>query len=183
MSKTIDFSEIKTAYITGDESYAKLSERYGVSKSHLTKTATAQKWPKLRKQYREKTVERAVQKVSRAHAKKLATVYEASELLDKATMKLLNTLEDEGLDAIMKNGQPGRELESLSKALLNADELKRRLNGMLMPRDAERLRLDREKLELDKKRAEEERLRREEEKTVSKDVNFTIEPELQEFVK
>lgn len=148
----IDWAEAKTAYITGEESYAALAERLGIAKSVLSKTATAQKWPKLRKQYREKTVTRAVQKASRAHAKKLAGVYEASEVLDGVIMALLNSLKEEGLSVIMGNGTPGRELESLTKALLNNDELKRRLNGMLMPRDAERIKLDREKLEIEKKK-------------------------------
>lgn len=148
----IDWTEAKTAYITGEESYAELAERLGVGKTQLGKIATAQKWPKLRRQYREKTVTRAVDKASRAHARKLATVYEASELLDQSIMALLNQLKDDGLKLIMGNGTPGRELESLTKALLNADELKRRLNGMLSPRDAERLKIDREKLEIEKRK-------------------------------
>lgn len=148
----IDWTEAKTAYITGEESYAELAARLGVGKTQLGKIATAQKWPKLRRQYRDKTVTRAVDKASRAHARKLATVYEASELLDQSIMTLLTRLKEDGLSAIMANGTPGRELESLTKALLNADELKRRLNGMLSPRDAERLKIDREKLELEKKK-------------------------------
>lgn len=148
----IDWTEAKTAYITGEESYAELAARLGVGKSQLGKIATAQKWPQLRKKYRERTVTKAVEKASRAHARKLAKVYEASELLDESIMALLNMLRNDGLESIMGNGTPGRELESLTKALLNADELKRRLNGMLNPRDAERLRLDREKLEIEKKR-------------------------------
>lgn len=148
----IDWTEAKTAYIAGEESYAELAERLGVGKTQLGKIATAQKWPKLRKQYRDRTVTKAVEKASRAHARKLAKVYEASELLDESIMALLNMLRDDGLKAIMANGTPGRELESLTKALLNADELKRRLNGMLSPRDAERLKIDREKLELEKKK-------------------------------
>ncbi|MBP3410082.1 MAG: hypothetical protein J6M10_03705 [Clostridia bacterium] len=148
----IDWAEAKTAYITGEESYAALSARLGVSRSVLTKTATAQKWPKLRKDYREKTVTKAVQKASRAHARKLAKVYEASDMLDEALMAFLKLLNEDGLKTITAGGAPGRELESLTKALLNSDELKRRLNGMLMPRDAERMKLDREKLEIEKKK-------------------------------
>jgi len=101
-------------------------------------------------------VKKAAEKASRAQADALAEIYKASDLLDMVVVTLLRELKENGLAAIMGNGTPGRELESLSKAILNNDELKRRLNGILLPRDAERLRLDREKLELEKKKAEEE---------------------------
>ena len=82
-------------------------------------------------------------------------LYDHQGLKAAATIvALLKELSERGLDTIMGNGTPGRELESLSKALLNNDELKRRLNGILLPREAERLKLDREKFEVEKKKLE-----------------------------
>lgn len=150
----IDWTAAKTAYITGRESYPKLAARFGVSESQLSKVGTKEKWPKLRKEYREKTVRKAAEKASRAQVKELAKIYEASNILDGIMVALLKELSENGLDTIMGNGTPGRELESLSKALLNNDELKRRLNGILLPREAERLKLDREKFEVEKKKLE-----------------------------
>jgi hypothetical protein len=150
----IDWTAAKTAYITGRESYPKLAARFGVSQSQLSKVGTKEKWPKLRKEYREKTVRKAAEKASRAQVKELAKIYEASNILDGIMVTLLKELSEHGLDTIMGNGTPGRELESLSKALLNNDELKRRLNGILLPREAERLKLDREKFEVEKKKLE-----------------------------
>lgn len=150
----IDWTAAKTAYITGRESYPKLAARFGVSQSQLSKVGTKEKWPKLRKEYREKTVRKAAEKASRAQVKELAKIYEASNILDGIMVALLKELSEHGLDTIMGNGTPGRELESLSKALLNNDELKRRLNGILLPREAERLKLDREKFEVEKKKME-----------------------------
>lgn len=152
----IDWTAAKTAYITGTDSYPKVAARFGASVSQLSKVGTKEKWPQLRREYREKTVKKAAEKASRAQADALAEIYKASDLLDMVVVTLLRELKENGLEAIMGNGTPGRELESLSKAILNNDELKRRLNGILLPRDAERLRLDREKLELEKKKAEEE---------------------------
>jgi hypothetical protein len=75
----------------------------------------------------------------------------------RLVMELLLALKNEGLDTIMGNGTPGRELESLSKTLLNNDELKRRLNGKMMPRDEARIKLDREKWEAEQRRMEAEK--------------------------
>ena len=150
----IDWTAAKTAYVTGSESYRELAIRFGVSESQMSKKGTRGKWPDLRKEYRAKCAKRALEKASRAQANKLAKIYEASDILDQVVMELLMALKNDGLDTIMGNGTPGRELESLSKTLLNNDELKRRLNGILMPRDAERLKIDREKLDLERKKFE-----------------------------
>ena len=151
----IDWTAAKTAYITGMDSYPKLAAKFGVSESQLSKKGTREHWPKLRKEYRAKCARMALEKASRAQSDKLAKIYEASDILDAVVMELLMALKNEGLATIMGNGTPGRELESLSKTLLNNDELKRRLNGILMPRDAERLKIDREKLDFERKKFDE----------------------------
>ncbi len=148
----IDWTAIKTAYITGDESQGQLAARFGVSRSRLSDICRIEGWVQARSDYRAGAVQAAVRKASRAQANKLAKIVEASDLLDDVLTALLNRLAQDGLDTISMNGTPGRELESISRAILNNDELKRRLNGMMLPRDAERLKLDREKWEAEQRR-------------------------------
>lgn len=150
----IDWTAAKTAYVTGSEGYRSIAARFGVHRNEVAERGRRENWVQARREYREKTVRKACQIASRAQAKELAKIYEASDILDGVIVALLTELASHGLDAIMGNGTPGRELESLSKALLNNDELKRRLNGILLPREAERLKLDREKFEVEKKKLE-----------------------------
>lgn len=148
----IDWPAIKTAYITGGEGQQKLAARFGVSRSRLSEVSRKEGWVRLRAEHRAKTVQKATQKASRAQADALAKIVQASDILDQVLLTLFERLNVEGLAAISGNGMPGKELESLSRALLNNDELKRRLNGKMMPRDEARIRLDREKWEAEQKR-------------------------------
>lgn len=175
--KAIDWTAIKTAYITGDESQRQLAVRFGVSSSALADKCRSEDWVAQRKKFRSDTVAKAAQKASRTRAHALAKVIEASDRLDDVLTDLLQKLATEGIGLLVLNGNPGRELESLSKAVLNSDELKRRLNGLLMPRDEARMRIDREKLELEK-----EKLAKEESKD-AKDIEFRLAPELEELAK
>ena len=153
----IDWPAIKTAYITGSEGQQELAKRFGVSRSRLAELCRKEGWVQLRAAHRTATVQKATQKASRAQADALAKIVQASDILDQVLLTLFERLNAEGLAAISGNGMPGKELESLSRALLNNDELKRRLNGKMMPRDEARIKLDREKWEAEQKRMEAEK--------------------------
>ena len=173
--KKIDWAAIKTAYITGDDSQRELSARFGVSYSALADRCRREGWVDERKKLNSRAVAQAMQQATRTRARALARIIEASDALDNVIAAFAARLATEGLEAISLNGQPGRELESLSKALLNSDELKRRLNNMLLPRDEERMKLDRQKLELEKKKqaAEEQS---------DKKIVFELAPEIRELI-
>lgn len=64
----------------------------------------------------------------------MAKTITASNMLDDAALALLRELTENGLESLLSTRQPCRELESLSKALLNSDELKRKLLGLLSPK-------------------------------------------------
>lgn len=155
-SKAIDWAAIKTAYITGDESQRALCKRFGVGYSALAEKCRKEGWVDARAKWRRDTVAKATQKASRTRARALAKVIEVSDAFDDVLAAFVQKIATEGIDLLVLGGNPCRELESLSKAILNDDELKRRLNGMMMPRDEARIKLDREKLELEKKKAEQE---------------------------
>lgn len=156
MADKIDWTAAKTAYITGSMGYREIAAQFGVHRNVVAGRGKQEGWVAARKKHREQTVTKSCQIASRAKAKELAKIYEASNILDEVLVALLMELKNNGLEAVSGNGTPGRELESLSKAILNNDELKRRLHGILLPRDEERLKLDREKLEMDKRKLEAE---------------------------
>ena len=156
MAEKIDWTAARTAYITGSMGYRDIAAQFGVHRNEVAEKGKREGWVEARKKHREQTVSKACQIASRAKAKELAKIYEASNILDEVLVALLLELKNNGLEAVSGNGTPGRELESLSKAILNNDELKRRLHGILLPRDEERLKLDREKLEMDKRKLEAE---------------------------
>lgn len=172
--RQIDWSAIKTAYITGEESQRELAERFGVSRSFLSDKCRREGWVQERQQYNAKTVQQAVRQASRTRARDLAKLIRSSDILDDVVLELFERLSREGLKAISASGAPGRELESLSRALLNNDELKRRLSGKMMPRDEAKLQLEREKLELEK-----ERLRKQDEGGAQ--MAFEVSDELKEL--
>lgn len=156
-----DYSKIKTEYITGDLSVAKLAEKYHVGLKGCTECCRLEGWVNLRKEYRQKVTNEAVQKASRVRAEELAAyslrMDATAEKLKSVIDNMLAQLEQGRYDLIDGNGSPGREIESISKAINTIDDLKRKLYRELSPRDEVRLQLDREKLELEKQKYNEEK--------------------------
>lgn len=80
----IDWSAIKTEYITTNTSYRKLAEKYGVSYVQIGNVGREEKWVELRKQHLNRTVTKTVAAVETAQvnrAKKIQGV--ADKLLRK----------------------------------------------------------------------------------------------------
>ena len=152
-----DWTPIKTAYVTGSESYATLAERFHVAYSQLAKKAGKEKWPKQREEWRKDVALQAERKASRAQANKLAKLMEASDLLDDGLYTLIAKVA-ESLEVLMISGQPCREASELAKALKTAAEAKRNLYCIPTQAEeaaqkiaAERLNMDKHKAEMDNK--------------------------------
>lgn len=67
-----DWKQIKTEYITTDTSYRKLSAKYDVPMSTLTRIAIKEKWVEARERYKNKVVAKTVEKMAVKEANKLA---------------------------------------------------------------------------------------------------------------
>ena len=50
----VDWSAIKTEYVTTDTSYRKLCDKYGVSMTEVSRHGKEEEWRKERKKYQEK---------------------------------------------------------------------------------------------------------------------------------
>ena len=80
-----DWQAIKTEYITTDTSYRKLAQKYGVSTTQICNVGRDEKWVEQREQYLNKTVSKAIDKISSKKADKMARI---DDLADKLLEKL-----------------------------------------------------------------------------------------------
>ena len=80
-----DWQAIKTEYITTNTSYRKLAQKYGVGYSVIGERARLEGWVKQREQFRNKTITKAVDKMSSKKADKMARI---DDLADKLLVKL-----------------------------------------------------------------------------------------------
>ena len=79
-----DWKKIKTEYITTDTSYRKLAQKYGVHYKVISERGKAEKWVELRAQHRDKTLTKAVERISDRQADQMARIHGlADQLLDK----------------------------------------------------------------------------------------------------
>ena len=80
-----DWQAIKTEYITTDTSYRKLAQKYGVSYQAICHRSKEEGWIAQREQHMNKTVTKAIDKISSKKADKMARI---DDLADKLLEKL-----------------------------------------------------------------------------------------------
>ena len=80
-----DWQKIKTEYITTDTSYRKLAQKYGVSFQAICHRSKEEGWIAAREQYMNKTITKAVDKISNKKADKMSRI---DDLADKLLEKL-----------------------------------------------------------------------------------------------
>ena len=80
-----DWQAIKTEYITTDTSYRKLAQKHGVSYQAICHRSKEEGWIALREQHTNKTVSKAIDKISSKKADKMACI---DDLADKLLEKL-----------------------------------------------------------------------------------------------
>ena len=80
-----DWQAIKTEYITTDTSYRKLAQKHGVSYQAICHRSQEEGWIAQREQHTNKTVSKAIDKISSKKADKMARI---DDLADKLLEKL-----------------------------------------------------------------------------------------------
>lgn len=79
-----DWLKIKTEYITTDTSYRKLAEKYGIHRNVIAARGKEEKWPELRRQYRDKMVTDTVETIESEAVDRAARIHRvADKLLDR----------------------------------------------------------------------------------------------------
>ncbi len=120
-----DWQKIKTEYITTNTSYRKLAEKYGVSRVQIGTVGKQENWVELRRQYRDKTLSKTVEKISNQQAKQAAKV---SALADKLLLKLekaIDELDDSGTVQVDNKG-----LRQLTAALQQLQQIKGEISDL-----------------------------------------------------
>lgn len=89
-----DWNAIKTEYITTDTSYRKLSQKYGIHHNVIYNRSKNEGWLEQRERHRDKTVTKAINKVSDKQADRTARLIHVSDLLLGRVEKLLEGEEE-----------------------------------------------------------------------------------------
>lgn len=147
----MDWSKIKTEYITTDTSYRKLADKYGINKDTIYAKAKKEGWPEQRRQF-----------VDRTQTKMLAV--EETRTVDRAT-KLLDVS-----DLLLSKVR--QLLESDDKIALDTQGM-RHISGVL--KDLKEIQMVRSDADLREQEARIAKLRREAEKDEEeKDKTVTV---------
>lgn len=82
----VDWSAIKTEYVTTDTSYRKLCDKYGVSMTEVSRHGKEEEWRKERKKYQEKAYAKTLDTLIKGQQKRI-------ERLQNITDKILDKIE------------------------------------------------------------------------------------------
>ena len=87
----MDWNEIREEYLRDDtSSYRKLAQKYGVSLTAIYNRAKAEKWQEQRKQLKDKTITKSIEKLSDKKANQAAKY---GDMVDTMTEKLTKAIE------------------------------------------------------------------------------------------
>ena len=82
----VDWTKIKTEYITTDTSYRKLGQKYGIHYKAVSDKGKAEGWVELRSQHRDKTLTKTLDRICDKKVDRAARLQSVAE-------KLLDTVE------------------------------------------------------------------------------------------
>ena len=102
-----DWQAIKTEYITTQTSYRKLAQKHGVSYQAICHRSKDEGWITLREQHTNKTVSKAIDKISSKKADKMARI---DDLADKLLEKLEQAITELDLQ-LYKHTYKTKEIE------------------------------------------------------------------------
>ena len=86
-----DWKKIKTEYITSNTSYRKLAQKHGISYQAICRRSQAEQWSEQREQHMNKTVTKAINKISEKQVDRAANLVAVSDLLLAKVKSLLET--------------------------------------------------------------------------------------------
>lgn len=90
----VNWNDIKTEYITGtNTSYRKLSEKYGIHESVITKRAVAEGWYPAKKKYNRDLVAKAIKKTQNSEANRLSKLQSAADSMAKVIDGVFNDVQ------------------------------------------------------------------------------------------
>lgn len=106
-----DWQKIKTEYITTDTSYRKLAEKHGISYQAICRKSKDEGWIEQREQHMNKTVTKALDKISEKKADRAARLQcvadkllgQVESLLDKTDPMKMDTQSMKHISGVLKD--------------------------------------------------------------------------------
>ena len=120
---TADWRKIKVEYLKGKTTYKKLGEKYGVSESVIRKRASKEGWREQRNNFDTKVEQKVLERACDARAKEFETLAQAAEQVETILVNVTNFIAQQPKATY----EDLRGVESLTKAVAEAVELKRNL--------------------------------------------------------
>lgn len=180
-----NWKKIKTEYITTDIGLRKLAEKNGVSLSAVGTRSKNEGWPALRKQYKDKTLTKTLEKSSTVEANRLARLMDTTTkaidvavkafedesqfnryLVDRKEAYASPLIDEDGETAISERSWTEEKifskvdtkaLKDLTSVLKDLTSLMRDFYNIPTPAQAEAQRIAAERLELDRLKADVDR--------------------------
>lgn len=84
----IDWDKCRMEYVSGQDTYSQLAEKYGVSKVSVGKRAKAEKWVAQRTAYRRSVANKALWRKKDRDAEKLAKLMDAADNLVDSVLRI-----------------------------------------------------------------------------------------------
>ena len=115
-----DWKAIKTEYITTDTSYRKLAQKYGVNYQAICHRSKDEGWIAQREQYRNTTITKTIEKISKQEATRAAKIHSvADKLLAKieAMVEAEEPLGTKGIRALTAAVKDLKEIQSVRSEL------------------------------------------------------------------
>ena len=169
MSRAIDWSAIKTAYVTSTKSYKRLAAEHNLSFAAGSKRGKADGWPALRKAYQEEAACRAIAGEVDNEAKRLGKIIEAANSMSDVIHDVFadadqfhrhivtNTHGDETITSEkIFDKVDSRAIKDLTGALKDMTLVLRNLYNLPTQAEAEAQRIAAERLNMDKRKMEAE---------------------------
>lgn len=177
----VDWSPIKTEYITTKCSYRQLSEKYGVSIGMISKVSVRERWSEQREQFAHRCVKKAEKKAETKEVNRLARLISATTkaidvameafddehqfnryLVEKREKYAVGDVDDDGtviterqwVDEETFAKVDTKALKDLTGVLKDLTSLMRDFYNIPTPAQAESQRIAAERLELERKKAE-----------------------------
>jgi len=159
-NKRIDWRGVKTAYVTGDKSYAALALEMNISPGSIALRARKEKWGEARAAFRDRVVNKVMEKLVDQEAEGLVQLLDAAEHMAgvlsvtiREKVQLLNSIAQSDDETEKGEKLNPRDIRSLTGALKDMTQTLRNLYSLPTPAEEARLKLAREKFEFEKEKA------------------------------
>ncbi len=136
-----DWQAIKTEYITTDTSYRKLAQKYGVSYQAICHRSKEEGWIAEREQYKNKTISKTIEKISKQEANRAARILSVSDKLLKKIERMVDSdkpLDTKGIRALTAAVKDLKEIQSV-KSELDKQEQEARIANLRKQANPEQL--------------------------------------------